>query len=296
MDFIAERFAKITDNEARRIFHGRGKVYPEFDYFNVDLYYPYVLITSFRPVEDHHFEKLISSIAKFNFIKGIALQIRGGGSPRYSILYGEVPDKFSIVESNLKFHASFSKNQNIGIFLDIRPGRELIREIASGKKVLNLFSYTCAFSVYAIDGDAKSVMNVDMSKSSLSTGRDNHRLNDHELSKVHYIGHDFFKSTGKIGKKGPYDLVVIDPPTNQGKSFYYKKDYAKVLRKLRPMLSDTAEIIACLNTPFETDDFITSCFQTELPHMELKELLFSAEEFEEKDKQNGVKIAYFASK
>ncbi|MCT7000003.1 class I SAM-dependent methyltransferase, partial [Salmonella enterica] len=82
---------------------------------------------------------------------------------------------------------------------------------AKGLRVLNLFAYTCGFSVAAIEGGAEHVVNLDMARGVLSRGRDNHRLNGHDLSRVTFLGHDLFKSWAKVIHSGPYDLVIIDP-------------------------------------------------------------------------------------
>ena len=76
-----------------------------------------------------------------------------------------------------------------------------------------------AFSVAAMAGGATQVVNLDMARAALSRGRDNHRLNQHDLSQVVFLGHDLFKSWGKVAKYGPYDLIIIDPPSFQRGSF-----------------------------------------------------------------------------
>ena len=73
---------------------------------------------------------------------------------------------------------NLQSNQNNGYFPDMKNGREYITKISKDKIVLNLFSYTCAFSIAALKGEARSVSNIDMSKSALTTGRENHHLNN----------------------------------------------------------------------------------------------------------------------
>lgn len=94
----------------------------------------------------------------------------------------------------------------------MRYGRKWVLENSKNKRVLNLFAYTCGFSVSAIAGNAQSVVNLDMAKAALSKGRVNHQLNEHDLRKVRFLGYDLFKSWGKVKKFGPYDLIIIDPP------------------------------------------------------------------------------------
>ena len=80
----------------------------------------------------------------------------------------------------------------------MKNGRSFIKEISKDKNVLNLFSYTCAFSVCAISAGASKVVNVDMAKNALTTGRTNHHLNNLENKSVDLDG-------GRIIKKNKYD-------------------------------------------------------------------------------------------
>lgn len=73
-------------------------------------------------------------------------------------------------------------------------GHEWVRKHAQGRRVLNLFAYTCAFSVAALAGGAEHVLNIDISRAALSRGRDNHRLNQQDIKRVAFEGVDIFKS------------------------------------------------------------------------------------------------------
>ena len=154
-----------------------------------------------------------------------------------------------VIESGLTYRLDLGRNQNNGLFLDMRYGRDWVREHAAGKRVLNLFAYTCGFSVAAIAGGAEFVVNLDMAKAALSRGRDNHHLNNHDLKKVSFLGHELFKSWGKVRKMGPYDLIIIDPPSFQKGSFALTKDYQKILRRLPELLTADGVVLACVNDP-----------------------------------------------
>ena len=105
------------------------------------------------------------------------------------------------------------------------------------------------FLIAAIAGGAKQVINLDMSKAALAVGRENHRLNDHDLSKVKYLGHDLFKSWGKVKRLGPYDIVIADPPSLQKGSVNIKRDYPKIIRRLPELLNIGGKALLCLNSP-----------------------------------------------
>lgn len=157
----------------------------------------------------------------------IVLQHRYADGAPSEVLWGELNDSPVVVEHGLKYQLDIGRNQNFGLFLDMRNGRQWVQDNAKDKNVLNLFAYTCGFSVAAIAGGARQCMNVDMSRGSLNKGRDNHRLNDHDMRSVNFLGYDIFKSWGKIKKGGPYELVIIDPPSFQKGSFALTKDYKR---------------------------------------------------------------------
>ena len=100
----------------------------------------------------------------------------------------------------------------------MKPGRDWVRSRAAGKKVLNLFAYTCSLSVAAIAGGADTVTNLDMASAALATGRENHRLNFDPATcrRASYLAHNLFKSWGRLKRSPTYDLILIDPPSNQG--------------------------------------------------------------------------------
>ena len=178
------------------------------------------------------------------------------------IVYGDAPEHPVAHEAGLRYHLALDRNQNHGFFLDMKPGRDWVRAHASGKRVLNLFSYTCSLSVAAIAGGAKEVINLDMASRALATGRRNHQLNFDQAtcSRASYLAHDLFKSWGKLKRGAPYDLIIIDPPSNQGGSFYAEKDYAKIVRRLPDLTHPDSKILACLNAPQLDESFLTDLF------------------------------------
>jgi len=175
----------------------------------------------------------------------------------------------------------------------MRYGRNWVREQAKGLRVLNLFAYTCGFSVAAIEGGAEHVVNLDMARGALSRGRDNHRLNGHDLSRVTFLGHDLFKSWAKVIHSGPYDLVIIDPPSFQKGSFLLTKDYQRVLRRLPDLLTPQGTVLACMNDPAFGEDFLIDGVTREAPGLHFVERLENPPEFPDIDRQSGLKALVF---
>jgi 23S rRNA (cytosine1962-C5)-methyltransferase len=113
-----------------------------------------------------------------------------------------------IVESDLKFRVNPAEGQKTGFFLDQRENRRLTRTLAKGRRVLNLFSYTGAFGVYAAAGGAASVTHVDVSAPAIETARENSELNGVEAE---FVVADAFQYV-RQRQHGPFDLLICDPP------------------------------------------------------------------------------------
>ena len=125
---------------------------------------------------------------------------------------GDGESTTEIVEQGLRFRVDPAEGQKTGFFLDQRENRGLAREVASGKRVLNLFSYSGAFGVYAAAGGAASVENVDISDRAVDLARVNHDLNDLGAN-VSFTTADAFSYVRKLmSERAKFDFVVCDPP------------------------------------------------------------------------------------
>jgi len=271
LDYVRGGF-DLRGDDAVRIFHGRGGLLSGWKHLAVDWYAPAIFLTLY---EDHErSEVFVSELSQWAESDGgiscLAVQRRFLPGAPVEVLWGELPDRAH--EAGLNYLLSLDKNQNHGFFPDMEPGRSWIRERADGKRVLNLFSYTCALSVSAVAGGAKSVVNLDQSSRALAVGRENHRLNfDQEICRrVSYLPHDLFKSWGRLKRLGPFDLVILDPPSHQPGSFVATKDYPRLLRRLREVLNPAGtEILVCLNAPELDEGFLTSLLDEHLGEAEL---------------------------
>jgi 23S rRNA (cytosine1962-C5)-methyltransferase len=206
---------------------------------------------------------------------------------------GEVADEVEVIETGLRFLVQPLRNQNVGLFLDMAPTRQWLEANAAGKRVLNLFAFTCAFSVAALAGGATHVVNNDMSRPALEWGRRNHELNDQDLRQVSMLPHNLFKSWWKIRQLGPYELIIIDPPTNQRGSFNAEKQYGQILKRLPELCAPKAEVIACLNSPFLSEDFLPGQMARRCPQARLMEFMPRSEDFPDRFPERGLKVARF---
>lgn len=125
---------------------------------------------------------------------------------------GEGPPATTILENGLRFEVDPASGQKTGFFLDQRENRALTRTLAAGRRVLNLFSYTGAFGVYAAAGRAAFVDNVDGSEIAIEQARRNHQLNDLEQN-TRFTVADAFEYVRRLGAGDErFGLVVCDPP------------------------------------------------------------------------------------
>ena len=280
-------------SETRRLFHGRGRCWPGLEQLTVDWLQGVMLVSLFKEPEPAQLDALKHLLQTGFGAYTVALQHRYLPQSTTEWLCGEAVDELTITEGGLRYLIDLGKKQNSGLFLDMRYGRNWVREQAEGQRVLNLFAYTCGFSVAAIEGGADHVVNLDMARGALSRGRDNHRLNGHDLSKVSFLGHDLFKSWAKVTNSGPYDLVIIDPPSFQKGSFLLTKDYQRVLRRLPDLLTAHGTVLSCMNDPAFGEDFLIDGVTREAPGLHFVERLENPPEFPDIDPQSGLKALVF---
>ena len=277
--------------EARRLFHGRGRCWEGLEQISVDWLQGILLVTLFRQPEPAELGNLTNMLR--NLGHRVLLQHRYQQDCPAQWLCGEPETLWQINEHGLQYQLDLGNRQNSGLFLDMRNGRQWVRERSAGKSVLNLFAYTCGFSVAAIAGGARKVVNLDMAKAALSRGRENHRLNGQDLSRVSFLGHDLFKSWGKVSRLGPYDLIIIDPPTFQRGSFVLSSDYPKILRRLPGLLSPAGSVLACCNDPEITTQYMLEEMAREAPSLEFGERLDNPAEFADISPDAGLKCMVF---
>ncbi|MBT7968676.1 MAG: methyltransferase [Methylococcales bacterium] len=264
INFIELR--KLKSGESQRLFHGRGQVFPGFEGINIDWYPPVLLISLYDSGYDQWLEKVVDWLMKeIPECQSVLLQYRSRKGCSFELLRGNSLSKLVAVEHGLLFQIELGRHQNSGLFLDMRNGRDWVRNNALNKKVLNLFAYTCAFSVAALAGGADQVVNFDTSKAALAKGRENHRLNQQNTQQVIFEGVDIFKSFSRIKKHGPYDLLICDPPSYQKGSVDIKRDYKKIVSRIPLFMKKNSLILLCLNSPELGDDFLTELVSVQCP-------------------------------
>ena len=282
--------------QAQRLFHGRGHAYNGLHHITIDWLPPVILITLFANEEQSEIDQLTDFlISHIPACKSVQLQHSYQLSGPIDVIWGEAISQLVITENNLKFQISLGQARNTGLFFDMKNGRHWVQEHANNKRVLNLFSYTCGFSVAAIAGNASSVLNVDMSSAALNAGRQNHRLNQQALDKVSFEKLNIFKSFGRLKKRGPFDLLICDPPTFQKGSVDIAKDYPKIMRRLNEFMAAGSSLILCLNAPELDRDFLLAHMADLAPDYQFIEEIKPPSVYVEAE-EKGLKVLYFKNR
>lgn len=287
-------FSQLDFNECQRLFHGRGKFYKNLTHINIDWLPATVLITLYQEESIESLTQLSHALlSHLPSCHSVQVKYRCRLKSPYELIWGEKTEQFHVIENGLKYHIELGRTQNSGLFLDMKQGRSWVKGNAKNKRILNLFAYTCAFSVSALAGDASHVVNIDVSKAALTKGRENHRLNQQDLSKITFEGVDIFKSYSRLKKHGLYDLIICDPPQFQKGRIDIKRDYKKIIRRIPELLKPNGLLMLCLNSPELGNDFLQEMINTECPQCHFIENIKPPTAFKEAVEGKGLKITVF---
>ena len=291
--------------EARRIFHGRGGLFPGCERWVLDFYPPVWVLTCHGEASEAELAAVGEALARrwaeiapadepLSWVYQ-SRPDRAEARAESRLMAGSVPEPHVVQVQGARYLVNVLRGQNHGLFLDMSEGRCWVAEQMAarpGQKVLNLFAYTCAFSVAALRGGAAAVVNVDMSSGALNTGRRNHQLND-VTQGASFLAHDVFSSWGKITRAGPYDLVIIDPPGYQKGSFVATKDYARLMRRLPELLAPGGQLLLCMTTPKLGMAFLQEQMAEFAPQMEFVERLPNPPEFADVSADRALKVLVY---
>lgn len=163
-------------------------------------------------------------------------------------------DFFNVLEYGLTFKVNLVDYLDTGLFLDHRETRRMVAAISKGKRVLNLFAYTCSFSVHAAAAGATFTKSVDMSNTYTAWGKDNFKLNSLSLKNNEIVRADCLKFLDdEIATGTTYDIIIIDPPTisrskKMDQLFDIQVDYVSLVSKALRLLSKDGVIFFSTNS------------------------------------------------
>ncbi len=200
---------------AYRLIHAEGDFLPGII---IDIYNNVAVMQLLIKGTEHIKEYLINALQNCGYTniymktKASSEAIEGINSPA-GWLAGNHHSPVSILENGLKFQVDFIDGQKTGFFIDQRDSRHLLQKFSSGKTVLNCFSYTGGFSVYALAGGATQVQSVDISNTAIDQCNQNVHLNAdrYDVQKHQSLAIDCFEYL-KTMPENEFDIIVLDPP------------------------------------------------------------------------------------
>jgi 23S rRNA (cytosine1962-C5)-methyltransferase len=172
-------------------------------------------------------------------------------APTTPIAGEAAPAELVVEENGMRIAVNLADGLSTGLFVDQRDNRERMRQWAAGGRMLNLFSYTCSFSVAAALGGATETVSVDLSGRALERGRRNFELNGLEQSGHKFFKEDAIKWLARAGRRGErFRAIVLDPPSfsTVGKgTFSVEKRYGEVAALALALLEPGGRLLAVTN-------------------------------------------------
>jgi 23S rRNA (cytosine1962-C5)-methyltransferase len=209
--------ARNSDTDSYRLVYGEADLLPGLI---VDRYADWVVIQVLTAGIENVKESVISSLESLLHPAGIYersdVETRSLEGLEKSVgrLAGIIPpDIIAIKENGLNFNVDIKGGQKTGFYLDQRDNRQAVSLFANNLDVLDCFSYTGGFSIYALGNGARSVTLIDSSSQSLSLAQENIKLNNFEMTRATLIEGDVFKILREFRENGKrFDMVILDPP------------------------------------------------------------------------------------
>lgn len=237
---------------AFRLFNQEGD---GFGGLTVDLYGDYVVFSWYNSYVYQIRKVILEAFSQiFPEVLGTYEKIRFKGLDYESAhVYGqEAPDFFTVLENGVLYQVFMNDGLMTGIFLDQHEVRgSLVDGLAMGKSLLNMFSYTAAFSVAAAMGGASQTTSVDLAKRSRELSQAHFQANGISTDDHRFIVMDVFEYFKYAKRKGlTYDVIVLDPPSfarNKKQTFSVAKDYHKLISQSLEILNPGGIIIASTN-------------------------------------------------
>lgn len=222
-----ENVLKVTN--ALRLVNGLGD---GLSGLLVDRYNRHIHIQMLEDKWMENIDKIHQALAGMMPVDYMILKSRSGLEIEKKILTGVDPQTV-VQEHGLQFKVNLDDGLNCGLFLDMRHNRFLLQAACGSKKVLNCFSYTCAFGLHARAGKAREVVNIDISSKALERGQENYRLNGMLPVEGEFVRADAMSYLKRAVKKGnSFDVIILDPPSfarMEKANFQVKRDMPQLM-------------------------------------------------------------------
>ena len=207
-------------------------------------------------------DALVAELAPKAIYEQRRLRPLGGEAPRAPaelVRGAPAPVEIEVREGPLRFWVDVTAPLSTGLFLDLREGRRAVGSWARGRRVLNLFSYTGALSVWARHGGATEVVAVDASAKAHARARRNFALNGFDPEQPEHVVGDAVKVLAQLGERGRrFDMVVLDPPAfgtaGRGQAFSATQDYRDLVTAALAVLERGGLLVAASATHKISDE------------------------------------------
>jgi len=261
--------------DALRLVHGASDGWPGW---HVDRLGGFLLSQAERPLTEaqgaelQRLTRLWAARGVYHKLLARDVRTRAPNETAPKLALGEAaPERFIVRENGLHYELSFHEGYSVGLFLDqrenrrrfltghvaagfplcVNPASSVTHDVRPAFDLLNIFAYTCGFSVCAAKAGARTT-SLDLSKKYLEWGRRNFALNGLEAAGHDFIYGDAFGWLRRLGKKGrSFDAIVLDPPTfSQSKEhgvFRVEKDYRRLVIAALPLLRPGGVLFASTN-------------------------------------------------
>jgi 23S rRNA (cytosine1962-C5)-methyltransferase len=249
---------ELNGTDAWRLVNAEGDGFPGL---TIDHYGDYLMLQAFTRAWDSRIDLLANELEKLLQPQGIYLKYRPqqtrklesrGGLPHNKLLRGKpVGTKLTVQENGLNFLVDLDQGLHTGLFMDQRGNRRDLMARCQGKRVLNLFSFTGAFSVAAAAAGARQVTSVDASGAYLKWAEENFSVNRLNPKQHRFLTGDCFKVLEEVAAAGEqYDIVLMDPPsfsTTRKSRFTTRGGTSDLVTTALSLLSDDGLLITSSN-------------------------------------------------
>lgn len=263
------RHAQLEQTDAYRLVNGEGDGLPGL---TVDRYADYLMVQLYSEAWDCHLAALTTALQRVYQPLGIyrklrpqetrKLEAKSKGKTYSRVIAGDsAPVPLTVQENGLSYLVDLREGLNTGLFPDQRRNRRELMARASGKRVLNLFAFTGAFSVAAAAAGAKQVISVDVSQKYLDIARENFSINRINPKRHEFIVGDVFAELAEMREQQhSFDIILFDPPsfsTTKKSRFSTHGGTAKLVAETLPLLESGGLLMSSSNhQKVSMDDYL----------------------------------------
>jgi 23S rRNA (cytosine1962-C5)-methyltransferase len=248
-----------ADTNAYRLLHGAGD---GVEGLSVDVYDQFLVASLYTEQRGAREEAWLHDLAALGY-RGLYVKQRPKQASRLDAgerrerapeqpAWGEAaPLELIIREHGVAYAVRLGDGLSTGLFLDQRDNRARFAREAAGKRVLNLFAYTCAFGLVAARAGAAHTTNLDVAKGALERGRRNYELSGIDPTAHAFLARDALDALPRLARRGDtFDLIALDPPSfasTQRGVFSVERDYARLAGQALALLAPGGTLLACTN-------------------------------------------------